>query len=85
MEKRERLYTVGGNVNWCSHCFPGGSVGKGSTWSAGDTGDVGSIPGSGTYPEERNGNLLHYSSLENLMDRGTWSATIHRVTHDLSN
>jgi len=20
MEKREQLYTVGGNVNWCSHC-----------------------------------------------------------------
>ena len=20
VEKRETLYTVGGNVNWCSHC-----------------------------------------------------------------
>ena len=34
--------------------------------SAGDAGDVGSIPGSG------NGNLLQYSCLENPMDRGAW-------------
>jgi len=50
VEKRELLYTVGGNVNWYSHCFPGGSVGKGSTCNAGDTGDVGSIPGLGRSP-----------------------------------
>ena len=29
MEKREPYYTVGGNVNWCSHYgFPGGTSGK---------------------------------------------------------
>ena len=26
------------------------------------------------------GNLLQYSCLENLMDRGAWRATVHRVT-----
>ena len=31
-------------------------------------------------PEERNGNPLQYSSLENPMDRGAWWATVHRVT-----
>ena len=35
--------------------FPGGSDGKESTWSAGD---VGSIPGSGIFPEGGNGNSL---------------------------
>ena len=30
------------------------------------------IPESGRSPEERNGNPLQYSCLENPMDRGTW-------------
>ena len=30
--------------------FPDGSVGKESTFSIGDTGDIGSIPGSGRSP-----------------------------------
>ena len=38
--------------------------------------DVGLIPGSGRSPEEGNGNLLQYSCLENLMDRGAWQATV---------
>ena len=33
--------------------------------------------------EERNGNLLQYSSLENSMDRGTWWGTAHGVTEAL--
>ena len=37
-------------------------------------GDLGSIPGSGRYPEEENGNPLQYSCLENSMDRGAWWA-----------
>ena len=37
---------------------------------AGDMRDVGSIPGSGRSPGEKNGNLLQYSCLENPMDRG---------------
>ena len=30
-------------------------------------------------PKEGNGNPLQYSCLENLMDRGAWQATVHRV------
>ena len=48
--------------------------------SVGDKGDVGSIPESGRYPGERNGNTLHYSYLENPVDRGAWWATVHGVT-----
>ena len=59
--------------------FPDGSAGKESACNAGDTGDVGSIPGSGRSPKEGNGNLLQYSRLENPMDRGAWWATVQRV------
>ena len=45
-----------------------------------NAGDVGLIPGSGTSPEEGNGNPLQYCCLENPMDRGTWQATVHSVT-----
>ena len=44
-----------------------------------DAGDVGSIPGSGRSPGERNGNPLQCSCLENSMDRGTWWTTVHGV------
>ena len=47
--------------------------------NAGDTGDAGSIPGSGRSPEGGHGNPLEYSRLENPMDRGAWLATVHRV------
>ena len=40
-----------------------GSSGKESTYSAGDTGDVGSIPGSERSPGEGNGSPLQYSCL----------------------
>ena len=50
--------------------FPDGSVGKESTCNTGDTGDAGSIPGSGGSPREGNGNPLQYSCMENPMDRG---------------
>ena len=32
------------------------------------------------YDEEGNGNPLQDSCLENLMDRGAWSAAVHGVT-----
>ena len=48
--------------------------------NAGDIRDVGSVPRSGRSSGERYGNQLHYSCLENLMDRGAWQATDHRVT-----
>ena len=54
--------------------------------SACNAGGPGSIPGSGRSSGEGNGNPLHYSRLENPMDRGAWQATAHgiaRVGHDL--
>ena len=45
----------------------------------GAAGDLGSIPGSGRSPGEGNGNPLHYSRLENLMDRGAWQSMVHGV------
>ena len=48
--------------------------------NAGDTGDAGSIPGSGRSLGVGNGNSLQYSFLEYPMDRGVWWATVHRVT-----
>ena len=57
--------------------FPGGSDGKESTCNSGD---LGSIPGSGRFPGEEDGNPLQYSLLENPMDRGAWQAVVHRVT-----
>ena len=46
---------------------------------SGDPGDVGLIPGSGSFPGGGNGNSLQYSYLKNPMDRGAWRATVHRV------
>ena len=55
--------------------LPGGSDGKESACSAGDTGDLGSMLGSGKSPEG-NGYPLQYSCLENPTDRGDWWATV---------
>ena len=46
---------------------------------AGEARDPGSIPGSGRFPGEGNGNPLQYSCLENSTDSGAWQATVHRV------
>ena len=54
-----------------------GSVIKNPPANAGDTGDVGSIPGSGRSPGVGNGNSLQYSCLGNSMDREAWWATVH--------
>ena len=59
--------------------FPGGSVVKNPTVNAGD---MGSIPGLRRSPEEGNGNPLHYSCLENPMDREAWRATVHGVAQE---
>ena len=48
--------------------------------SAGDIRNAGLVPGSARSPGGGNGNLLQYSCLENLMDRGAWQVTVHRVT-----
>ena len=44
--------------------------------NSGDIRDMGLIPGSGRSPGGGHGNPLQYSCLGNLMDRGTWWATI---------
>ena len=51
-------------ISW----IPSGSDGKESACNAGT---LGSIPGSGKSPGERNDNPPHYSCLENPMNRGT--------------
>ena len=50
--------------------------------SACNAGDMGSNPGLRTSPGGGNGNPLHYSCLENPMDRGAWWATVHRVAKE---
>ena len=59
--------------------FPGSLAVKNLPANAGDSEDTGSIPGSGRFPEEGNGNPLQYSCLENPIDRGAWRATVHEV------
>ena len=53
--------------------FPGSSDGEESSCNVGDPS---LIPGSGRSPREGNGNSLHGSCLGNLLDRGTWWATV---------
>ena len=57
--------------------FPGGLDSKESSCNAGDRG---LIPGLGRSPGEGNGNPLHYSCLENPLDRGDWRTIVHGVT-----
>ena len=45
--------------------------------SACDAGERGLIPGLGRSPGEGNGHPLHYSCLENPMERGAWQAIVH--------
>ena len=68
----------------CCVLFPGGSVIKNLPTNVGD---MGSIPGLGRSPGERNGNPLQDSCLGNPMDRRTYQAIVHeviRVKHDLA-
>ena len=68
VKKTVQLYTA--------HWLPWRLSSKETTCSAGDSGDLGLIPGSRRSPEEGNVNLLQYSCLENPMDRGAWQATV---------
>ena len=52
------------------------SVSKESACSAGN---LGSFPGLGSSSGEGNGSSLHYSCLENPMNRGAWRATVRGV------
>ena len=47
--------------------LPGGRVVKNLPANAGDTRDLGSIPGSGRFSGVGNGNSLQYSCLENFI------------------
>ena len=52
-----------------------------------NTGDPGSIPGTGRSRGEGNGNPFQYSCLESPMDKRAWEVTVHgiaRVGHDLA-
>ena len=63
--------------------LPGGSAVKNPPVNAGDTREVGLIPGSGRSSREGNGNSLQYSCLGNHMDRGgAWQATVHGVAKE---
>ena len=53
--------------------------GEESTCNSGDTGDAGSIPGSGRSPRAGNGNPFQYSCLGNPTDRGAWWTTVQRI------
>ena len=57
--------------------FPGGSVVKNPSASAGDSD---SIPVSGRSPGGGHGNPLQFSCLGNPMARGAWQPTVHGVT-----
>ena len=52
---------------------------KNSPTNAGNIRDLGSVPGLGRSPGGGHGNLLQHSCLENLIDKGAWQATDHRV------
>ena len=60
-------------------CPAQGFLGGSGKESACKAGDPGSIPGSGRFPREVNGNTPQYSCLENPMDRGARQATVHEV------
>ena len=73
-----------GGTTWPAPCISGASqvalVVKNLPASSGDVRDVGSITGSRRSPGEGHGNPLQYSCLENPMDRGSWQASVDRVT-----
>ena len=48
-----------------------------------NTGDAGSIPGSGKSPGEGNGYPLQYSCLENPIERKAWWAIVNGVAKEL--
>ena len=56
--------------------FPGGPVVKNSP---ANSGDLGSIPGSGRSPGEGNGNPLQCSCLETPRGGGAWWAAVYGV------
>ena len=77
------LHIVKGSTN--IYCYISGAsqvapVVRNSPANAAGVRDSGLIPGSGRSPGGGHGNPLQYSCLENLMDRGAWWATVHRLS-----
>ena len=70
--------------------LPGDSVVKNPPANAGDSGDAGSIPGSGRSPGGGHGNPLQYSCLENpqgqrsLWGYSPWGCKESDMTEQLS-
>ena len=60
--------------------FPGGLVVKNLSASTQDTGDTGSVTGSGRPPGGGHGSPLQYSCLGNPMDRGARWTTVRGVS-----
>ena len=56
--------------------FPGGSVVKNSSANTREARDMDLISGSGRSPGGGNGHPLHYSCLENPMDRRAWQVAV---------
>ena len=69
------------SIGFLDLTFPGGSDGK---ELACNEGDLGSIPGSETFPGEENRYLLQHSCLENSTDRGAWRVTVQAVAKSLT-
>ena len=87
-ESSQQLSEIDVIIYYISNCkpkvsifgFPGGSASCEESANTGDLTDVCSIPESGRSPGGGQGNPLQYSCLENFMDRGAWSATVHGAT-----
>ena len=60
--------------------LPSGSVVKNLSTKAGD---MNTVLGSGRSSGKGNGDPLHYSCLENPMDRGAWQATVYEDAKEL--
>ena len=73
---RDALYARTADVNG-THSVA--LVVKNPPANAGDTGDVGSVPGSGRPTRGGNGNPLQYSCWDNPMNRKAWQATVRGV------
>ena len=68
------------------NCFPGGTVSKETTWNAGDTRDMGSIPGSGRPPVgmATHSTILAWKIWWTAEPNRLQSIGSHRSGHDLA-
>ena len=75
-QEKRYVWFVDQKEKQISYYLPSESPGK----YAEDKRDADLIPGLGRCPGRGHGSPLQYSCLENPMDRGTWPATVHKVT-----